>query len=84
MSSILEPLVSPDNFEVLNTTGKEIKAKSAWFQWDAVNTSPEKLRGEFRGYKVSFVVLIGKWELREPVLLFCFFFFLHYIFLLYI
>ena len=40
------------NFEVLNTTGKLIEAKSAWFQWDAVETDPDQMKGEFHGYKV--------------------------------
>ena len=47
---ISEPLVAPTNFEVV--PGTNITAKSAQFQWDAVDPSPEKMRGEFRGYKV--------------------------------
>ena len=48
--SVLEPLVSPSNFEqVPNTT---LTAKSGQFQWDAVDPSPETMRGEFRGYRV--------------------------------
>ena len=46
------------NFEVLNTTGKLIEAKSAWFQWDAVETDPDQMKGEFHGYKVCRAVEI--------------------------
>lgn len=46
----LVPLTAPGNFELV--PGKEVQPKSAEFQWDAVNTSPQAMRGEFKGYKV--------------------------------
>lgn len=45
-----EPLTTPSNFELV--PDKEVQPKSAEFQWDAVNTSSEAMRGEFKGYKV--------------------------------
>jgi len=44
------PLVVPKNFELdplFNITYKVAK-----FRWDKVDTSPEKIRGKFEGYKV--------------------------------
>ena len=47
---LVEPLVSPTNFEqVPNTT---LSATSGEFQWDPVDPSPEKMRGQFGGYRV--------------------------------
>lgn len=53
-----KPLVVPGNFEqVPNTT---LTAKSGQFQWDPVDSSPEKMRGEFRGYRIRF------WKTDDP------------------
>ncbi|XP_053408166.1 aminopeptidase Ey-like isoform X2 [Mercenaria mercenaria] len=44
------PLITPDNFELVDI----MSAYEATFQWDAVDTSPEKIRGVFKGYKIRY------------------------------
>ncbi|KAK3601735.1 hypothetical protein CHS0354_016099 [Potamilus streckersoni] len=51
-SAEAEPLVTPSNFELV--PGKEVTDTEAWFQWDAVDTSPAMMRGEFKGYKIRY------------------------------
>ncbi|KAL3851941.1 hypothetical protein ACJMK2_015632 [Sinanodonta woodiana] len=57
-SAEAEPLVTPSNFELV--PGKEVTVKEAWFQWDAVDTSPAMMRGEFKGYKIRY------WQADNP------------------
>lgn len=44
------PLTAPGNFELVGNAS----AKSATFQWDSVDTSPEMIRGEFKGYQIRY------------------------------
>ncbi|XP_053377458.1 neuroglian-like isoform X2 [Mercenaria mercenaria] len=44
------PLTAPGNFELVGNAS----AKSATFQWDPVDTSPEMIRGEFKGYQIRY------------------------------
>lgn len=59
-----EPLTSPTNFELV--PGTNVTAKSATFQWDAVNMSPEMIRGEFQGYRIRYWK-VGQRETTEQV-----------------
>ncbi|XP_052211917.1 neuroglian-like isoform X2 [Dreissena polymorpha] len=47
-----EPLTAPGNFELVE--GINVTATEATFQWDPVDTSPQAMRGEFKGYKIRF------------------------------
>ncbi|XP_041349056.1 neuroglian-like isoform X2 [Gigantopelta aegis] len=46
------PIVVPENFEL--DPDYNVTATSAHFRWDPVDTSEEKIRGKFSGYKVRF------------------------------
>jgi len=45
-----EPLDPPENFRLL---GEPYNGTFAEFAWDSVDTSPERVQGFFRGYRVS-------------------------------
>lgn len=45
-----EPIVSPKDFRL--DPLKPTKAHTAHFIWESVDTTEEKIRGRFRGYKV--------------------------------
>ncbi|WAR24982.1 NRG-like protein [Mya arenaria] len=47
-----EPLTAPSNFELVK--GVNVTAKTATFQWDPVDLSPQMMRGEFKGYTIRY------------------------------
>jgi hypothetical protein len=49
---ISEPTVIPKDFRLDRT--KQVEAHKAHFIWEAVDTSEDKIHGEFRGYKVRY------------------------------
>ena len=63
MSFPIEPLTAPSNFELV--PDKDVRPKSAEFQWDSVDTSPQAMRGEFKGYKVIYSLQYSDWKVLE-------------------
>jgi len=47
------PVETPQNLTVLNVTG----SRSAILSWDPV--SPESVKGNFKGYKVKSIIILG-------------------------
>jgi len=44
------PLVTPENFHLVSDS---LNSTNAMFRWEPVDTSPDNIRGFFRGYQVS-------------------------------
>ncbi|KAL4226716.1 Hemicentin 2 [Mactra antiquata] len=47
-----ELLTAPSNFELVPTIN--VTDKEAVFQWDPIDTKPQMVQGEFKGYKIKF------------------------------
>jgi len=50
----IEPMDAPTNFALI---GDPYNGTFAEFVWDSVDTSPERVQGFFRGYRVSLAVM---------------------------